>query len=131
MLIIPQRSLRFGADFANLWGGLVKFLFGPSFPDPQKMYPDEAVGVIEYYERISRCSVNPCEGECGSAMPMFLLKSYSGKPECFFVDTENKEINRLCFFACYLGQREFYPYLEFGSISGHERPTEQPGNHRD
>lgn len=90
----------------KLWAEVRQFC-GP-YPDPMKLYPEEARSCLRYHQRITRCMPDPSEGEAGEVRTLFFLKKYSGRRECFRVDTEAGEIVPLAFFAYYRGFPEHY-----------------------
>jgi hypothetical protein len=74
-----------------------------------KMYPDELRRVVAYYERHHEPEL---DSQCAPAVPMFLMRSYTGVPERLYVDTSKNQIVRCVFFQQYEGQPEHFKNLE-------------------
>lgn len=104
------------APTMNPLAELMKQVWGWMYPSPMTMLPDEATGSLQYAYRLERLRTpNPLEGEVTKARSCFMLRSYSGKRECFFADTERQQLISLPFYASYRGQREYYPDMEIGT----------------
>jgi len=112
-LTSPRPRGGFDPQMIALWVKKFREFVKWDTPTPA-MYPDELNVVLEYHDRVSRCSVSPTEGEAGKANVCFLVKTYAGQRELYHVDTETKEINRLAFFAAYKGKPEIHPNMEIG-----------------
>lgn len=89
------------------------------YPSPMAMNRAEAASSLEYRERLGHLmEPDPCEGEAGKARSCFLLRTFAGKREIFWVDTETQEVVPLSFLVSYEGQPGHYPNIEIGTPKG-------------
>ena len=78
-------------------------------PRSLAMYPEDAAAVLRYQARRERLfPPHPLEGEAGKANVCFLVRTFAGRREIFWVDTETREVSRLVFRAFYRGYPEHY-----------------------
>ena len=109
-----KRGLDFVSSLSDLW----EWLWGGPYPQPIKLYPEEAAEMLRYQARRDRARMpNPIEGEASPARSCFFLRKYTDKQEFWSVDTDGQKIVRLAFFAKWEGQDCHFD-LEIGTPKG-------------